>query len=239
MGHVSDLGEFPFAAFELRLVTSRPFDEELDRFRGLAGIGVRRDLQTSHPADHFARDTDRLPRGHEDREPRAGREPLLGQLCAGRDQVLAVVQDHERSPGRQEIDHGRVGRGGPALLNPHRVRRNRKNELWIGNRRKVHEPDPVRSNGKGRGSRLDGKARLPATSRPGQRDEPGGFHELGELRHVAVPADETGDRLRQVVSCAGSGSRSGEVARKVGMMQLEQVLGLREVLEPKASDRLQ
>jgi hypothetical protein len=34
---------------------------------------------------------------------------LLGQLGAGRDQVLAVVQDHQRSPGRQEVDHGGVG----------------------------------------------------------------------------------------------------------------------------------
>ena len=34
---VSDRGEFLFAAFELRLVTSRPFDEELDRFSGSTG----------------------------------------------------------------------------------------------------------------------------------------------------------------------------------------------------------
>ena len=32
---VGDLGEFLFAVFELRLVTSRPFDEELDRFERL------------------------------------------------------------------------------------------------------------------------------------------------------------------------------------------------------------
>jgi hypothetical protein len=115
---------------------------------------------------------------------------MAGQRCAGITDVLAVVEDHERFPGRHVSRQGVEERLAGDLADTHRARDCRHGEVGVGERRQRGEPDAVGEAVDDFGAELDGEARLAAPACTDERDQAPIGEEQAGLSHLADASDE-------------------------------------------------
>ena len=102
----------------------RAVDEELDRF-----VGER---QRRHPPGQLAGHPDRRTAGSQNRQPGARAQERVGQYTTRVDQVLTIVQHHQRVPVADE-SHERVHRGAARLVREaERAQHRYRDHLGIG-----------------------------------------------------------------------------------------------------------
>jgi hypothetical protein len=75
------------------------------------------------------------------------------------------------------------------------------------------------------------QARLAAAPQSGQRDQARGLEELPHLAQLAAATDEAVDLLGQVVRHGIDRPQGTKARRKLGVVELEHVLGAREILQ--------
>ena len=96
-----DLGHHEIGAYRDGAVA-----EQAHRVRKLGQIGrvIRRHGKGRDRADLFALELERFTAGRQDGDVRAPVEDGVDEVRAGVDQMLAVVENEEHFPGRQEVD---------------------------------------------------------------------------------------------------------------------------------------
>ena len=116
-----------------------------------------------------------------------------------RQQVFAVVEQHERLLRREIVERGvqcaRAGQGTDA----DRFGQRGTDQVWVVQRRQVHPPGPVREEIERVRGRLQGQPGLAAAARAGQRHQPCGLEELFQVDELGVAPDEGAEPHRQVV----------------------------------------
>ena len=125
-----------------------PVDEKAYRV-GLSGLGyvvlgaVGGKAQRWDPVDALALDRERLSARGEDAHPGTRAQQLVGELGAGVDEVLAVVQHDEQVPVLQGVDQ-RLSKGSASLLaHPERRRHLSRHEIGVSQGGEVDEPHPA------------------------------------------------------------------------------------------------
>ncbi len=130
-----------------------PDDEELHRGRSpdpvhgrrVIGVGER---EGRHPVLALVRDLQRFAAGGEDAERGAGSEELIRKRGTGVDQVLAVVEDEQGGPVREERTHVCDGWMRRRFVQPEEGGHGAGDERGIDDWRQFDQPNPM---GKGRG----------------------------------------------------------------------------------------
>ena len=119
----------------------------------------------------FTRHPQRLAAGGDDRELRAPFERNLRDVCAGAEQVFAVVQDQERSSRGQPRDDHVLGGSHSAEFQSgdHRA----GHLAWILHRRQVDPPDRPRPEPLTCSDQFDGKPGLARSAWPGEGNHAG------------------------------------------------------------------
>ena len=107
-----------------------------------------------------------------------------------------------------------------------------RHRLRIGERRQVHEEDTVWESLQEFRADLEREASLSAPTDSGESYEPVQAQLLDQRFDLPLPPDETGALWRQVVSEGSERARGWELGLKICDEQLEQSLGIAEVLEP-------
>jgi hypothetical protein len=79
----------------------------------------------------------------QDLERRACREELLGEIRAGRDHVLAVVEDEEKRFAADELQESVDDRTSGLFLHAEDERHDLGHALLIGDRRELHQPGAI------------------------------------------------------------------------------------------------
>ncbi len=163
---------------------------------GGVGHGERREAVLPLPGD-----AQRLAAGGEDVQPRRGGEPAGGEVGAGRDQVLAVVQHQQQRTRAQVGQHGRRGVDPQGQAEAQRGRDRRGQERGLGDGGQLDQPGTV---GVARGEvGSDGacQAGLAAAAAAGEGDQRRGGERLGDRGALAPAPDQARALERQVVPC--------------------------------------
>jgi len=152
--------------------------------------------------------------------------PRLGQ------ELLEVIQQQELLSRGQVVREGVSDRLARAFGEPECRGDGRRDELRAPQRREVDERHAVRELARGLGRDLEGQPRLADPSRTDERHEPMRLQEPSDLGDLRLPAEE-GRRLDgQVVELWVEALYWRELVPQVGMDELEDVLGLAQILEP-------
>jgi hypothetical protein len=208
------------------------------RVADVVALGER---ERRHAPRHLARAVQRLAARRQQAHGGRAEEHRLGEVRAGRDEVLAIVEHEQRSPPREVADE-RVERG---ALRGHRDAERRErglgDESRIAEPRELDEPDAVGRRVQGRAADLEGEPRLAAAAGTGQRKQSRALERAGDLRLLAPAAHEARQRAREVVArplgvglakqLAIEGTRLGVgVGAEVAAQRLPQLLEVRERL---------
>ena len=214
---VSSLTSKPGLTAAARSANSRTAGKPTASCGGHAGQGLaeRRDRQ-----QRLAGDAERLAAGGDDPQPRAVAEQLVGQVRAGVDEVLAVVE-HEQGVGvGQAVEQpgSRVPAGRPLsaveqrprLPQADRAEHRLRHVGRVGDRGELGQPDPVgdvvrRRARSGRNRRCRGHRRhlgrqpgLAGPARADQRHQPVLLQRLEHPGDVILAPDEAGQLRPQV-----------------------------------------
>ena len=133
---------------EARLRRARPRHEQLDRGRVAAdrcaiGRRLRRHLERRHAIDVLARRAQRLAAGREDARVRTGAQQRLGHARRRLDHVLAVVEHEQELLAAQRRGHALRRAGAGWQREPERGGDRDRDQLGIGQRRQLGDPDAV------------------------------------------------------------------------------------------------
>ncbi len=154
-------------------------------------LRARQRQRWNGPGD-LAEQAERLPTGGQHPQARGGCQQRLDQCHAGIEQVLAVVH-HEQQLTSSEIRCQRRGeRLRPMLADAERPRHRRGHQRRLGQRRQLDQPDPVGEPVPDLGRDTQRQARLAHPRRTGQRHQPVGLEQPGEIRHLPLASDEAG-----------------------------------------------
>ena len=91
----------------------------------------------------LARHMERLAARRDDRQPATSLQEMPCQLRARQQQMLAIVEDEQERPVRDELVQRFDERQAGFLLDPERRRNRVGHEIRIRNRREVDEPDTI------------------------------------------------------------------------------------------------
>ena len=146
---------------EVVLRVAGPVDEQVLGFRA---------VERPHGDDLFSGHRQALAAGCKHRDLRTSLRDAVDDACRRVEQVLAVVEDHQRALVREVVEHDRVGAGAERLHTqaggegvPHVV--------GIRDRRQLAEPGPVGELGQDLGRGLDRQPRLADTAHARERDQ--------------------------------------------------------------------
>ena len=141
-----------------------------------------------------------LPARRQHTDSRSRGENVVDAVRAFVEDLLAVVEDEQRSPIPQRPLDGLERR--LVVGDPHadRLGDTPRHQLAIRNGTQIDEPHPVLMLIDLAGGHLERNPRLPRPARPGQSHEAGLAQQLGDGPHRRFPSDERVHRRRQVVA---------------------------------------
>jgi hypothetical protein len=212
--------------------------------------GVRWQRQRAYGPPRFPRDVQRLAAGGQDADLRAGGEDAVGQRRRGLDQVLAVVQDQQRSLCGQRGQHpaervrllvrrrgltGRQPRGQrlagveQRLLAQAEHAQDGGDEVGrVGDGGQLDQPHPVGHRGRLGAGGLDGQPGLARPAGAGEGDQAVRGQKFGDLGEFGVAPDEAGELGAQVAAAGAGRGRGAGFGRGIGLRGLGlRGLGLR------------
>ena len=105
------------------------------------------------------------------------------------------------------------------------------------NGRQLDPPQTISMTISGDGSGLERQPRLPCAARTRQRHQPLASDELDDGLLLSFPTDERRQRDRQVVRGAVERSQRRERRSEVGVDELKDLLGARQITEPRRPQR--
>jgi hypothetical protein len=158
----------------------------------------------------------------------AAGDDLADELGNPRDEVLAVVDDDQRTARLERGDERGSGLEARPVANFQRSSKRRANRGLVSQRRQGDSVHTIRESIRRFGRGLEREARFSGPSGSGERDEPRilaveEFHDLAEL---ALATEEGGGRNRKVRPVEAL--EGGELS----VAELEDALGCSEILEP-------
>ena len=242
---LGDVGRVGLGHHEIGAYRDGAVAEQAHRVRKLGQIGrvIRRHGKRRDRADLFALQLERFTAGRQDGDVRAPVEDRVDEVRAGVDQMLAVVENEEHFPGREEVDE--LLRGTAGLGSERQAREahgggcDPAHGTGIGDRRQVREEDPVREPFELAARCFDGESRLSTAADADERDQMIRREMPPNRGEVCIPADEVRALRRQVVSHA-EGSQRREVETQVVVVELEHALGsgnVAQAVEPEVAQR--
>ena len=116
----------------------------------------------------------------------------------GVDHVLAGVQHQQQPPAGERLRHALRRDFAAAKIEPDRRGNGDGHEAGIGERRKLGQPHTVGKLRQQLARGRESEPRLADAAGAGQGDEPVGRGKVQDLLELVVPADQLGNRLRQV-----------------------------------------
>ena len=178
---------------------------------------------------------ERLPAGGDDAEVGAAAQERVGYLHDGVEDVLAVVEDHERRPvgdsrhdGRDRAVHGwREPQGRGDRIGHERL---------VVERRELDEPDAAGILVDQVRAHLQGEAGLAHASRAGQGQQRGGGQALLHVGELLASADEARELVGQVVRERLERPDRRKFVGKAGREHLVEPDRSGEVLEPMVAE---
>ena len=241
-----DRRQFVVAESEVGTSQHRPVGEQThrcalaDRRRGRRR---RRQLEWTQPEGLLGGEAEDFPARRQDPHPLAAAQKDLGQLGAGVDDVLAVVEHNQRAPILEVIDepfHGgphraapwrRIGAGAALAhseLGGHRAR----HHLAVGDPSQIGKPHPVRERHQHLGGDLHRQPCLARPAGPGDRAQPVGVEQVNQLGDLVSSPDEPSQLYRKVVGTVVQRPERREVNGQGGMFELVEPVRLGQVGEP-------
>ena len=222
---------------EVRPDLAGALDEELHRLVLLQGVETRfvraGERQARHPPCGFAGHAELLSAGREHDDAGTCEQDPFRDLGGRVDEVLAVVEHHERGLRREMIDEHVERRAGPAARGrPTAAATALGTSVGVGDRCELDEPRPVGEAFERARRELEREPRLPAAAGTGEREHAGLAEELAQHRELGFAPDEAGELHRQVVGEVVDRSQRREVVAELGVHELVDVLGPAEVLQP-------
>ena len=217
---------------------SGPVDEQRDCVGGLWRPGVRivgsGQRQRRHPVNGLPADAERLAAGGQQMRPRAAPHDQLSGLGTAADQMLAVVQHDQDVLRGQRIDQRLGDRQARLPGDPQRSGNARRHRILVGDRRQLHQPDPVTRPVQQLGGHLQAQPGLAAPPGPGQRDQARGLHQRPDLRPLPAAADEPRQLGREIVRQRRAAQRAQrrELRPRALRVQLEDLFRAAQVLQP-------
>ena len=150
--------------------------------------------------------------------------------------MLAVVEDQQRLQ-RLEVRAQRLReRASRLFAHAQHLRDLVRDQRRIADRREIDEPDAVRIRVEHVGGDLQREAGLAETAHAEEREQARALEQLLRLGDFALAPDERRELLRQVVRRRFERAQRREILPQVGMQDLVDVLGRRQVLEPDAAE---
>ena len=132
-----------------------------------------------------------------DRHARTSAQQRLGHLADRREQVLAVVEDHEQAASLEDFDKALEGRAVLATLHVDRGRNGIRSQRWVADGRQVTDPHSI---GIAPGADLGEVHRQPGlsdTAGSDQREDAGAIEYLDKLGDVVLASQERRQRQRK------------------------------------------
>ena len=215
-------------------LSRRAVAEQLDRFvasscRGRGRTTRVRGRERRDAPGQLARDAERLTARGEDPQTGSVAEEAIDQLGRDLDDVLAVVQDHQRPLGGDMLGDRVRQRPSRDVADTEGGGDGRRDERRIRQRRQIDEPDTVIEGLEQVGSGLQSEPRLPGPAGPDERHETMLAHEVGHGRQVGCPADEARQLGREVMPERVEGGERREGCRQGRVLELEDALGSGQV----------
>ena len=207
----------------MRLRRARPLDEQPNRAVAQQVVRIlgifRRHGERRHRIDPLALRPQRLAAGGEDVQP-AGRRAARPRPCAAAAPITCSQvssTSSSRSAG-ERLRHALRRDVAAAKIEPDRRGNGDGHQAGIGDRRQLGQPDTVGKLRQQPARRGESEPRLADAAGAGQRDEPVRGGKAQDLAENVIPADQLGNRLRQVrrrqlsghpvaTGFAGSGAR--------------------------------
>jgi hypothetical protein len=128
----------------------------------------------------------------------AGAKHGLGQCRGSADHVLARVQHQHQPSAGEGLRHALRRDCAAAKIEPDRRGYRDRHEARIGDRRKLGQPHAVGKLRQQLARRGESEPRLADAAAAGQRDEPMRGGKAQDLAENVIPANQLGNRLRQV-----------------------------------------
>jgi hypothetical protein len=187
----------------------------------LRGVSARRGIghvERRDGPDHLCGQAERFPAGRQDAQPRTAAQQPPGQLRGLVDDVLAVVQDEQHSPGPQRLDEpvARTRDVADVQGRHHHVRgppgRPRLDRAQLGQPDTVGEAADVVHQAT---SGLQREPRLAHPGRAGEGHQPVVLEPGPDPGDCLVPADQLGERGGQVAAWRCRGGRCRRRGRPV------------------------
>ena len=150
---------------------------------------------------------------------------MFGDNGAGRDQMLAVVEDQQRA---RLAELGTEAFKGRALRGQRQTERGgslRRHQRGIAEASQLHQPDTIVARAQPRRRSLDSEASLARPTGAGQREQAIAVKQTGNLPQLAVAPDEARQRDRQVMT----GRPSPSCAQRVRRLAAQLLIGRVEV----------
>lgn len=166
------------------------------------GVLVRR-RERRHRPDGFTRHAEGSQAGGDDAEVRAGPQERLDEVGAGRDEVLAVVEEEQHAPRPEMGDQAGDGGLVPRSRETERAEDQRGNERGLGQGSEIDEQDTLREISTHAMRELQRQPRLADPGRTGQGQEATRRKESGQRRERVPASDEAGEGKRQGGDRAG------------------------------------
>ncbi len=206
----------------------RPVDEQAGRcIGGLAGLV---DGERTDRVFLLAGQVERSPAGDDEARPRR-RSKQRRDVTGGADDLFEVVEDEQQRPPGQEPGERLGGGALDSVEQAERSGDRRPDDGRVGDGLEGDEPRAVRDGAGAISSQLDGEAGLADATRSGQGDQAVRVEEATKLVELPRPADEAGQSLREVAGRRVRDPERREVDPPTRHVDLEQVLGDRDVLE--------
>jgi hypothetical protein len=190
---------------------------EVRAFR--VGQRQRRDEQWNLPPN-----AQRLSAGRQDAQQWARLQQGFGQLRAGGEKVLTVVEHQQQAPSRQALDHGHR-QGMPGLLAYAQGQRDGlRHQVRIPKGVQLHQPCPIREGVDRLGGDLESKSALAAAPRAGQRHQTVRRQMARDFVDLPLPSYEARQLVRKVVWNEIEGQEPRELRSNVRVNDLKDLL---------------
>src|SRR6185503_20843429 len=143
-------------------------------------------------------------------------------MGAGVEQMLTVVQNQQDSSRLDIVGESLDERASRLFPNTQGGRHRLRNERWVCQGGKLHEPYPIPiSVIEEIGRHLQAQSRLSCATRTGDRKKPSRFEEALDLLDLLVAANKASDGLRHIVWTGADRVEGREIGSQVRMGKLK------------------